>query len=804
MGKKTRRKGRHSNNKGNKNKAPYQDADNNNDDEATPSSSSSSALLQRIRHSDPRTRHAALAAVANTLLDTSTSSSRGVHPKVTPTLLAAIRERVMDADLDVCQVAAGCLANYVTIAAAAAATADSRKQQELQALSSGWTILLVGRLQQCYERVVVVAAEGNHPQPPKHQKQWLAVAVQCWRTLCVLVETNPAAVGRLTSALDATPRHDFHRTTLEWLQHGQSWWLSSRPVAATATVDNNSKALEDASRPFYEQILSLAARTLHSAWDDNAELLLPWKEECPDAFRRALELLQSMASPTSQLLPVDTQLHATGAILAARPFMGAQQQQQQQQQVILELTAHTVVPQLVQRLSSFSWDTVQSLLANYQAIVEVWEKEQADDALERDVIRKVEDRKEPARQIAKRQKAQKEANANANSASENNTADMKEEESKMEEDDLNKKVEEEIETQEALERARQKWNDFLLPLQLSLELLANVSSRAASSGDDEEEEDRMMMDDNDWGPEQEAQWMQDKQQEQERLQKQKAEDEVFQRVLVDSALPGQLVQLFRQVYQTPQASTTAISFPEQSHADLEDLQSKVMACLGNCWENISFWPLEVTWAELQQAAATATGVGKEGVVSAMVIALKTKPSLRKEWQPEHLTFWLQHVSSNSASSKGDTSNTMMSKDQSQQQQGNLSVRRDAITMLSVLCSQEPHPVEVNRQVCTTLLSALTNPSAPLMVQCEILNSLMDMYGNDEDDGCCYQSVFENLKVLGHFQRCIPALKSKLKEEERKVKQGAQGDHGADRLELEQWKETVLNSSRFVQYKKGQL
>lgn len=295
--------------------------------------------------------------------------------------------------------------------------------------------------------------------------------------------------------------------------------------------------------------------------------------------------------------------------------------------------------------------------------------------------------------------------------------------------------------------------------------------------------------------------MQDQQLEQERNQKHRSEDEVFQKALVESALPAQLVHLFRQVYQTPPSTTTstAMVFPEQSSQDIEDLQSKVTACLGNCWENISFWPLQMKWDELQKAASNAiTGIGKEGLVSAMVIALKTRPDLRKEWQPAHLGFWLQHVSGGERT--GDADNTAK-----QQSSSTISIRRDAVTMLSVLCSQEPHPAEVNQQVCSTMLTALTKPSESLLIQCEVLNALMDMYGEDEDDGTCYQSVFESLQVLGHFQRCIPTLKTKLKERERLLKFGGQNDEdGTDRLELEQWKETVLNSSRFVQYKKGLL
>ena len=159
-------------------------------------------------------------------------------------------------------------------------------------------------------------------------------------------------------------------------------------------------------------------------------------------------------------------------------------------------------------------------------------------------------------------------------------------------------------------------------------------------------------------------------------------------------------------------------------------------------------------------------------MAAMVIALRTFATVRKEWQPDHVAFWLDQL--------GDS-----------QQSSN--IRRDTITMMGILCSQEPHPVEVNQKICSALLAAAAN-DADIMISCEVLNVLMDMYGNDEDDGCCHLTVFESLEVLKHFQRSIPTLKSKLKQQKDK----------AHLVELEQWKETLLNASRFVQYKKGQL
>jgi len=740
MGKKTRKK-RQSNNKSTQ-QHPKKEEDNND------TNTNSSVLLQRIRHSDPRTRHAALAAVANTLLDT----SRTTAPKTPNTLLQAIRERVLDADLDVSQVAAGCLANYVTIVA----SLEAPPPVNTASTTAGWTLVLVGRLKQCYEQLLAQnstqeddnSKSKKKKAPPtsvaKLQKQWLALAVQCLRTLCLLTETNPEAVGRLTSGMDATPRRDFHQTLLEWMQ--QCLWFYG------------SSESEQSFHGFYNQILTLAARTLHSAWDDNADLLLPWREECGDAFQRGVELLETIMKQP-QNIPVVAQLHCTGAFLTARPFVDSQQ--------AIACTQQTVLPKLTLQVGSFSWTTAEALLGAYQDASTEWRKEQADDALEKEIIRKVEERKEPSRDIAKRQKAQKEAKKKSEDEKmQDDTAAVPEIKEVNEDamDDAEEQHKQQVETQQALEQARDAWNQFLLPLHLSLELLANLTSAII-----EEEEDQEMVMDEDWGAEQEAQWMQEQQQMQQNGNKQSAEEEVLQKLLLDSPLPQQLKQLSLQVYQIP----SNLVFPEQSRCDLEDLQSKTMACLGNCWENISQWPAQaVSWSELQQAAVTATGLGKEGLVSAMVIALRTYPTVRKEWQPDHVSFWLNEL--------GNTSN-------------NDTVRRDICTMLGILCSQEPHPAEVNQKICAALLAASEAATNSVVVPCEILNVLMDMYGNDEDEACCHTSVFESLHVLSHFQRSIPTLKQKLKHQPT-----------VDKVEVEQWKETLLNGSRFVQYKKGQL
>ena len=73
---------------------------------------------------------------------------------------------------------------------------------------------------------------------------------------------------------------------------------------------------------------------------------------------------------------------------------------------------------------------------------------------------------------------------------------------------------------------------------------------------------------------------------------------------------------------------------------------------------------------------------------------------------------------------------------------------------------------------------------------EVLNALMDIYGDDE----CHPAVFNILGVLSYFQQATPSFK--------KMIQCDRDD--ASEEEVEQWRETALNASRFITYKKGQL
>jgi hypothetical protein len=110
-----------------------------------------------------------------------------------------------------------------------------------------------------------------------------------------------------------------------------------------------------------------------------------------------------------------------------------------------------------------------------------------------------------------------------------------------------------------------------------------------------------------------------------------------------------------------------------------------------------------------------------------------------------------------------------------------------VEMVGILCSQETHPEQVNIKVCSTLMQL---PIKSATIVNEVLNALMDIYGEDD----CHPQVFRSMQVLVYFQKTIPQFKKLIELERSNV----------SREEIELWRESALNGSRFVNYKKGQL
>ena len=194
---------------------------------------------------------------------------------------------------------------------------------------------------------------------------------------------------------------------------------------------------------------------------------------------------------------------------------------------------------------------------------------------------------------------------------------------------------------------------------------------------------------------------------------------------------------------------------------MKELQSTSAACVGNCLgECYPFWGVGL-WSDLRRALEQTNG--NANVATAMVVALRNNSELRKSMQPTDLNFLTETASKSK------------------------SIQRETIEMLGILCSQEEHPEEINRKVTTTLLEVRSR-RAPVLS--EILNALMDIFGDDDR----HPSVFGDLGVLSYFQRTVPILKKSIHQDR----------DNAEPEVIEQWRETALNASRFIRYKKGQL
>jgi hypothetical protein len=783
------------------------------------SSSCGSLLLQRLRHADPRTRHAALAALSTTILDPDTLASRQAARSTTVTpflsistdVLQAIRERVMDEDLECAHAAAGCLNNYVSFCPA-----------PKQDICAGWTILFVGRLQQCRD----ILSQQQQQQPPTTTAavttmtlQWTALAVQSLQTLCALVENNPLAVERIQQHSTVEVMQvllDLLSMAVTRLQQpsNESTAAVEAPtmnhVAANPSASDKDTKLQQqqqrdaASMAAMLQTMAIyAARTLHSALDDNSDLLLPWLVSSASLTqaKAGMQLVQQCCSTTdsSRAIPPPpppaAQLHCSGCLVTARQqvimaLATPTNQTKLPQQLIDQTWADflqdavlvTVLPLLQKRLQCYDPTASQLLLEQYVQATLAFQKEVEDSQMERDVIHQVEQRHEPARSIARRQKAMKEQKQQQQQASNRNEQQdngMKNDhKTETCDDGVDEKMQDtatpkdekksESDRRDAMEQARQAFQAFLLPLQLALEITANLTSPSDVGEDHDDHDEHMEVDDED----------------ENELVVATTVDKIdagnnpvaladlqLMAGLVEQSIPDQVLALLQQVCRLP---ATSSDIPHDAMDEISNVISKCAACLGNCMANLTWRQIPSTtmWSTLQECMMIVTNSNMtstdaiDGLWTTMAIAVKSHDSIRKLLkQPDDIEWLLTQLSS---------------------QQITIVGQREIVAMLGLWCREELHPSELNHKVCQALLSLLAVDS--LMVTNEILNALMDMYGNDDHD-----RVVDSLHVLEQLQRTLTTFKRRL--------QHADEQEESEFLEL--WNETALNAERFILYKKSQ-
>jgi hypothetical protein len=634
-----------------------------NDDKSDDKAKNPASIMLRLRHVDPKIRHASLVALQTTLLHP-TNKRVNIH------VIQAVREQVMDSNLECASAAAECLVHYLNIVSDN--DNDDNKansSDEHNLITASWTLILIGRLENCHQ--------GIQENKSKSIKQWYALAAPCLQALCKLIETNELALERMNTKKDM-----FLSTLFALLGDVQSFQATTDEKLTNFVLDT----------------AIFTARTLHSSLDENDDMVgILDATTNSDMWTSSLQV--SSSSPSSSSLPDLAQLHLAGCVVNVYQMNPSPRWQQ--------CLISCALPLLLKFLK-LDEQQLQTLEGNYKQAKALWDQQKTDDEMEQEVIDAVQTRREPAKAIARRQK------------------EHPREEKAM------------FETHEdgrgATENALTAWNSVSMPAQLALEVTANLLGCLFDAQDG----DAMA------------------------LERDEAMSLSLLQTLVDCKLPDSILHMLQQCGNFKK-NRTADDGAEILQEDLEETMSKISACLANCVQSNVISSKngssanQILWESLKLYAS------EEGVCSVMVVVMqRDDTSLRQQLLSSDLDMVLQDL-------------LISPKEE---------LQRDAVALLAAAASGSatPCPADVIMKLSSSLLGVLKNAStsASALVMCEVLNALMDIYGQDD----YYRDTFTSLNVLGEFQKSISVLRKR-------------------ELELDQdEEEIVFNAERFVEYKQG--
>jgi hypothetical protein len=757
-----------------------------------------SSVIPRLRHPDSKIRHATLI----TLQQLFTNGSKK-NKSINLSVLQGIREQLVDNDLECSYVASQCLVLYLQQQQIPGEAREDQQQQQqdtkkTEAVAS-WTPIVLSRLQQCYEAVVPQSQSQPQPQPQQSNqhfvKQWMALSSTCSQLLCLLIETNPVVLER--HIMTAQSANTFLNVTIGLLKHVVT---PSTPPAAAALTSQQSQH-SHAVQSYKDATALYVARSLHSAVDDNFELTKLILTDGINALKDIIILLtianktnnpnggQPVSSMTAlhlygcfinmyQILNYnhDAAAHTIESILLLAPVG----EEDEEDGVV---AAHTQQkPLLLKQIqSSFSvainatagsTSLLSSLESAYRSAQNLRHQQETDETLENEIIRQVADRKEPARQIARRQKE-------TNKQQEDDDVDM--EDATTNEQPSNshsgKITDRQQDGQQAMEDALQEWNSYVEPLQLTLEIISNLVTCWIPSNDDGGD-DTMMMVSTPVTP----------------------TDSPLQTVLCENRFGPAVTDLLDGLV-SYYSSTREHQLQEQKYDDDDPIRSDVVetigkasACLSNCILTGTLIgdseECTRTWDALfamYRRAIVSTGGGippndiTDAITSCMVVLIRRRPQLLRN--DDDLTVLVSSLGSSSPAAGIET-------------------QRNVVAMLSTVIAQvaagagqdgkksQASSLTVNeslvRYITDTLVKLLSSysqhsPQTPQVVSLygEILNAFMDWYGQDD----FFPRTFDELKLSDVIQRTlkhVPA--SSLSPEEEEV---------------------FYNAGRFLEYKQQQ-
>ncbi|GKY97891.1 hypothetical protein MPSEU_000747100 [Mayamaea pseudoterrestris] len=665
-------------------------------------------ILQRIRHADASIRQAALSGILHAQMLHRRSDASSMK------LLLAVREQYMNENVDCAVAAAECLSDYLECS-------DQVDEQ----LTAGWVALLVDRLQQPQQPDDVISINR------------LNLVSESLQMLALLIEDNTVAMNRLINNKDL--RESCLQRILHWLN--ASWQLPLSDTASTAAAVSTRSDVE-------QTMQILAARCLESLLQDNADLFeLLYASDSLNImsmFQNLSDLLPIM--PTTSSVAV---LHLVGAWLSAWSICksGDGNDGDDRLQSLLQLLESRldacigILSKTIQHaLQEHETLRLETLSQAYQE----WQADMVDQELDRDVVRKVNARKEPARQIVKRLARQRQEKQQQQAENMDIAPDCLQ-------DKLVKVGADDVATAGICQFNKEEvWYTLLLdynsqmirPVSLALELTANLLLPFEEDGD--------------------------------AVMGEASQVHPLMQTLIDKhsllTYTIDMMTWLRSISDGDSAIVQTIVPPPVKEL-LNLLASKLGTCVTHALQHLPSFAASVElWRQLHETLAVYM---VSGISHAMVVCVQkmTGPACDKESVAKIVMEWLEA-----------TKGKIVVEDKEHDSAELELLTRDMICMLG--CSILPTSADALLAAGTSVLVNASSLEDSIAIRAERLNVLIDLFSEDDRD-----NVFKQTGMLSYFQRELPLLQRQISLY-----------RGSDEVEF--FQETAVNASRFIQYKKG--
>lgn len=418
-------------------------------------------VIKKIRHGDPRVRHAALVALSSTLYDSSSLSSaaanagRGNSRRDTgaasannPTLLRALAERILDPDIPCATAAAGCLSNYVGFYSMSVSgmSATNDESEEINVASEVMVPIMLQRVQNSLEAVnslgekiseivnttgTTAAAssatvKNNKIESQANEKLWLSSKEQ-WeilsltlQTLAGLIENCPMAVQRMSGGFSSSSTtSNVFASLLQVLAFSANF---------LKLLERENAAVQQQNIKCEEPILDAAtnsARALHSLLDENGSLIasIPTTVKTTTApsdipYVTIFSLLEELKNTiVNTNFSAMTRLHASGVFFSLRKVLVIDKEASglsfdasgEQVKSTMQTCASDVVLPMLHSRFDLKFDGCDSnnpkeLVKRMVMLSKEISAQKQDEQMESQIVKEINQRKEPARMIARRQK----------------------------------------------------------------------------------------------------------------------------------------------------------------------------------------------------------------------------------------------------------------------------------------------------------------------------------------------------------------------------------------------------------------